>query len=333
MLPTESIRNRSAGPEPSETPSCSVDASFTEIEACAEASGWDVELRQLSAGRLRGRVQLLGEAQFTAMKVDLNQVYHQIGQVLPGHLAFGLPDPSCGEFVWCGSTVRGGGLLNFNQAAGFEGTSGRSFSGRVLLFERESLEALAETLDLRVDLDDLPRRGGTLAMASEETARVRAQYDLAFRLASERRPAGLVEAPPLLENGGAESILRLIAPFSGERPNSVQPARRAGLRRALEVLDVRENYPITVARLCALVGVSTPSLYRAFRDEFGVSPKQYIRSRILSAVRSELLAASPGTQINDVANAWGVWHMGKFAADYRNLFGELPSETLGRPRE
>jgi len=29
-----------------------------------------------------------------------------------------------------------------------------------------------------------------------------------------------------------------------------------------------------------------------------------------------------------VANAWGFWHMGQFARDYRRLFGELPSDTL-----
>jgi AraC family transcriptional regulator, ethanolamine operon transcriptional activator len=32
--------------------------------------------------------------------------------------------------------------------------------------------------------------------------------------------------------------------------------------------------------------------------------------------------------IGDIANTWGFWHMGQFAADYRRQFGELPSETL-----
>jgi len=34
------------------------------------------------------------------------------------------------------------------------------------------------------------------------------------------------------------------------------------------------------------------------------------------------------TLFNQLANAWGIWHMGRFAADYRKLFGEVPSETL-----
>jgi hypothetical protein len=32
----------------------------------------------------------------------------------------------------------------------------------------------------------------------------------------------------------------------------------------------------------------------------------------------------------DVANNWGFWYMGRFAADYRRQFGELPSVTLRR---
>jgi len=96
----------------------------------------------------------------------------------------------------------------------------------------------------------------------------------------------------------------------------------------LDILAIPQNLPVTVAELCRSVGVSAPSLYRAFQEEFGIGTKEYIRSRVLSAVRSVLVTAAPGTQINDIANAWGIWHMGQFAADYRRQFGELPSATL-----
>ena len=36
------------------------------------------------------------------------------------------------------------------------------------------------------------------------------------------------------------------------------------------------------------------------------------------------------TRVTDVANEWGFWHLGQFAADYRRHFGELPSETFER---
>ena len=32
--------------------------------------------------------------------------------------------------------------------------------------------------------------------------------------------------------------------------------------------------------------------------------------------------------VADVAASWGFWHLSHFAADYKAMFGELPSETL-----
>jgi len=325
----ESIENRSAVRRAPQTPRLVADLRFTEIEAWAEASGWDLEFRQLSAGRLRGRARMMAGAHCTAMKVELNQVYHQVGHILPGHLTFGVTYPTCGEFNWCRSPARSGEVLNFNQEGGFEGTSRESFSGCALSFRREMLEDLAETLGLPVDLDSISRAGGTLLKASEQTAGLRAQFDEAFRSATESEPAGsATEASALFDTGAAESILRLLARPSEQPRNTVQPARRSALRHALDILATPENLPITVQELCRLVGVSAPSLYRAFRDEFGVSTKQYIQSRVLSGVRSELVAAGPDSQVNEIANGWGIWHMGQFAADYRKLFGELPSATL-----
>jgi transcriptional regulator GlxA family with amidase domain len=46
-------------------------------------------------------------------------------------------------------------------------------------------------------------------------------------------------------------------------------------------------------------------------------------------VRRELRAADPSTtKIVEIANDYGFWHMGRFAAHYQRLFQELPSTTL-----
>jgi AraC family ethanolamine operon transcriptional activator len=97
----------------------------------------------------------------------------------------------------------------------------------------------------------------------------------------------------------------------------------------LEILEEPLRLPLKVLDLCETIGVSAPTLYRAFMQEFGVSPKRYIQIRSLSGVRKHLLEAESGTLVGDVANRWGYWHMGQFAADYRRQFGELPSGTLG----
>ena len=88
---------------------------------------------------------------------------------------------------------------------------------------------------------------------------------------------------------------------------------------------------VTVSQLCRIAKVSERTLQYGFLEHFGVTPKTYLKSFRLNKVRRELWKSDPAyTRVNDVANLWGFWHMGQFAADYRKLFGELPSETLNR---
>ena len=47
----------------------------------------------------------------------------------------------------------------------------------------------------------------------------------------------------------------------------------------------------------------------------------------------ELLTRSGALSITDVAHRWGFCHMGKFDADYKAMFGELPSHTSTRMRQ
>ncbi len=68
----------------------------------------------------------------------------------------------------------------------------------------------------------------------------------------------------------------------------------------------------------------------AFKEYFGVTPKEYLQTVRLHGVRRELQAYDGEAVIADIANNWGFWHMGQFAADYRRMFGELPSATLLR---
>jgi AraC family ethanolamine operon transcriptional activator len=110
-------------------------------------------------------------------------------------------------------------------------------------------------------------------------------------------------------------------------------SRRAAVRRIEEFLDAHEHELPSLADLCAIAGVGERALEYGFREQLGLPPGRYLRLRRLSRVRRELRAAAPGTtRITDVAMRWGFWQLGRFASEYRALFGERPSETLARRR-
>ena len=80
--------------------------------------------------------------------------------------------------------------------------------------------------------------------------------------------------------------------------------------------------------LCRELAVSERALHYAFQEVRGLSPMAYFRACRLNAVRRELKTAPDTATVNEIAQRWGFWHTGEFAAAYRRLFGELPSQTL-----
>ena len=59
---------------------------------------------------------------------------------------------------------------------------------------------------------------------------------------------------------------------------------------------------------------------------------EYLREIRLKRAREALLAADPcsATSVTEIALDSGFVHLGRFSSEYRNRFGESPSQTLRR---
>ena len=90
--------------------------------------------------------------------------------------------------------------------------------------------------------------------------------------------------------------------------------------------------PITIRALCSPVAVSERTLRNAFRETYGTSPARYFKLLRLAHVRTSLERSTHRrTTVLCEAVKAGFWHMGRFAAEYKDRFGELPSVTLRTP--
>jgi AraC-like DNA-binding protein len=87
----------------------------------------------------------------------------------------------------------------------------------------------------------------------------------------------------------------------------------------------------TLIELCATLGVPERSLRTSCMQHLGMGPMSYLRLRRLKSVRRALCSASPtDTSVAELARRYGFTELGRFAAKYRQVFGELPSATLQR---
>jgi AraC-like DNA-binding protein len=107
---------------------------------------------------------------------------------------------------------------------------------------------------------------------------------------------------------------------SDSAPFYIVRAERAMRRQLRDTLNV--------TGLAAAAGVSERTLQLGFRRFRGTTPMGRLLALRLHEARRLLGNAEPGTTVARVAAEVGYHQFGRFAATYRRLFGELPSETL-----
>lgn len=135
-----------------------------------------------------------------------------------------------------------------------------------------------------------------------------------------------------------ESYLACVLMHSIEKNGNLgKPVARTRLtharviHRADEFLHDHGDRPVHLMEVCAAVGVSARSLEYAFKEICGVTPMRYLKARRLRLAKRLLRDGTPsGMSVKQAALRSGFVQMGRFSTEYRNFFGEKPSETLCR---
>jgi transcriptional regulator GlxA family with amidase domain len=106
-------------------------------------------------------------------------------------------------------------------------------------------------------------------------------------------------------------------------------SRHDVVERAEAYLRAHMDSPVPLSRLCRLVGRSERGLRNAFYRVHGLSPKRWMRAERLLAARNALRGGGDrSTTVTDIATDYGFYELGRFAACYKEAFGEVPSATL-----
>jgi AraC-like DNA-binding protein len=106
------------------------------------------------------------------------------------------------------------------------------------------------------------------------------------------------------------------------------------MRRFRRAVEEKPDQALFIPELCTAIGASERTLRICCQEQLGVSPKRYLLLRRMQLVRRGLRESAPtATTVTETATRYGFWQFGRFAGEYRALFGELPSITLGRPSD
>ena len=191
---------------------------------------------------------------------------------------------------------------------------------------------------IRGQLEDLLNRSArkrvTFARLSPKTTASSDWVELIRILARESgRPDGVLAHRLAVDNLQRLLIqgLLLIQPhnYADALSEREPPASAAEVRRAIDLMDAQPETAWSTLQLARAIGVSSKALLTAFRRSDRPRPMAYLRRLRLDRTHAELAASPPeAVTVTTVAGRWGFVHLGWFAGQYRQQFGESPSETL-----
>lgn len=164
---------------------------------------------------------------------------------------------------------------------------------------------------------------GMLRQNPSEARRIR---DLVMHLFTQREISSTMTRGTLVPL--LASAIESVSGHAVERTKCLN-RRFAAVRACESYIRDHVDSTLTLLDLSQIAGMRSRSLINAFEAVTGLSPMEYLKRLRLNGVHRALSDARKSRpRIIDVATAWGFWHMGHFATDYRTMFGEAPSETL-----
>ena len=304
--------------------------SFDVNDQAALLPNWDQLYEQVSAGRFNGRLEDLSIGPVEAFRETTAQAVLQRGSARRGTFTLGVVLDACADAWFLGRSLRPGQAFGVSSGCEFELATRGAFDVAAVCVDAAHLDDYSRRID-GVGLD-LTSKGHVVFDAAPANAAL-GELVLTTLSTASQSPRLLEQAPlqRALSQSLCDVLLALMA-TPGSGPGDITAStRQRVVREARRYMAEHAEEPITVPELCEAIHVSRRTLQYSFQDVLRMSPVTYLRALRLNGVRRDLRRGGE-VPVADCAARWGFWHLSRFAADYRHMFGELPSETLRHAR-
>lgn len=294
--------------------------------------GWDQAYYQMSPGTLNSTLKQFTAGHVHVFRETLDQRVLQHGAAPSGRLCFALPLSTKGSARMQGRSVDDDCILVMRGGDEF------------MFHAPEGMEVLAVTVDRSEISENIPGMTGSHtveALLRQPVHRVAPGKLQILRehmvhacdeVFAEPGQQPLGQGSDFLAHSLIDALLALlVSPETLREAPDAASARNYVFEKCHRIALAERAAPPTVMDLCERLHISRRTVQYSFADQVNMTPVQYLRCLRLNGVRKDLIASSSqALGIGDAAAAWGFFHLSHFASDYRELFGELPSQTERR---
>lgn len=312
---------------------CVLQACFADFDAVTESiPDYDGEYMQVAAGPISARL----------VRAEIDRVaVIEVAEEVPAYvfradaplgratLLFATDPPAVTR--WRGVPVADDTLVAYGPGAEHVGRSQGRLRSVSVHIPCDAIDAHAARLGH--DLSLAPREARMLAPDPLALANLRQATSELLQIAATQE--WLLDRPEIRrtqEDAILTSAVLATSPAPA-RPEHAAISHRRAARRAIELLESHPDEPVYLAEMCEAARVSERTLRSAFQRIYGVSPIRYLHLHRMRQARRALIAADPAhDRVSDVAQRHGFANLGRFAVEFRSLFGRRPSEVLRSPR-
>ena len=303
---------------------------FQDVHAhAASVSQWSQLYSQLTAGALESSLLQLSSERCHVFRERINQRVVQHGEAPHRRVCFAVPIAIPGTVRMQGRDagdnslffLRGGEEFMFHMPTGMDLLS--------ITFDRAFFDTALQEVPFADEIARLLRQP-VIKVPGQRFAECRQRLMAMFSEALVNDElSGTPARQDELEHALLGELLRLVMDPSCDRDQRNGSSTQDFIVEKCHRMAMADtmNAP-SVMELCERLHVSRRTVQNSFRAVADTTPLSYLRSVRLNGARRALMASRAcDLTVGDAAGQWGFFHLSHFAAEYQELFGELPSQT------
>lgn len=297
------------------------------------AKRWKLSFNKLDKSGFDAHLSILDVNLVQVLRTRFRGVVDQVGKVQNGYRTFVVPAKSLVKTFWMSHEIDHKNMIVLPKDKPFKAISHGDFDVYAISIKEEHLLGMAQQCNAINITQNLKDSGQVFAMKDEPYSEICLLLHELLELVKKDES--------LLGDLGFEYALKyklpfLIVKFLNSNSLNIVEARSRKRELALSICTdyisehITESIPVSI--LSKIADSSERTIEYAFMERYTIPPKKYITYMKLNRIKDILSDVSNTDLVSTVAQRFGFSHMGQFSADYKNLFGELPNETISCAR-
>lgn len=279
----------------------------------------NLEQKLLEPGHFKGSANIVITPNVIVSNFKINKKVLQIGTGTPGYITFVIWDPSV-LFSWRKHDMTKGmiGVLWENE---HHSVTGAGVNGLPISVKEDCFKEICHNSGHSLLIDKL-KNSEALHVSEIHLKQIRKLVKFVTQQA-EIDDNVIYE---LLERKLIGLLVNCLLDVFPDKPN--EDRTHSKFTKTIDYIHGNLSEITSVNQICHSTKIPERTLRRLIQHKYNLTPKKYLNRLRLNEVRKGMKSDFENSNIMQLASDYNFWHMGQFTRDYKNLFGELPSETI-----